>query len=134
MTIVRTPATRAGMTVISTVDGYGNLPPGTYIDSWDGTNDARDRVPDGRYTARLAVSYLNGDAADSATPGFTVDTVAPSISVAWQRQTASSVPRRVARSSAASSQSGRAAFACCEPGFFSQAVFQKNRHAAWQPP
>lgn len=49
--------------------------------TWDGTDDEKNRVPDGRYTAKLAVSYLNGDNADAATPGFTVDTVAPSISV-----------------------------------------------------
>jgi outer membrane protein OmpA-like peptidoglycan-associated protein/flagellar hook assembly protein FlgD len=49
--------------------------------TWDGATDAKGKAPDGRYAARLSVSYLNGDAADAATPGFTVDTVAPSIAL-----------------------------------------------------
>ncbi len=53
--------------------------PATFV--WDGATDAKARAPDGRYAARLAVSYLNGDAADSATPGILLRTVAPSISV-----------------------------------------------------
>jgi outer membrane protein OmpA-like peptidoglycan-associated protein/flagellar hook assembly protein FlgD len=53
--------------------------PATFV--WDGTSDSKAKVPDGRYSARLAVSYLNGDAADSTTAGFVVDTAAPSIAV-----------------------------------------------------
>jgi outer membrane protein OmpA-like peptidoglycan-associated protein/flagellar hook assembly protein FlgD len=53
--------------------------PATFV--WDGTTDAKAKAPDGRYAARLKVAYLNGDAADSATPGFLIDTVAPSIQV-----------------------------------------------------
>ena len=34
--------------------------PATFV--WDGATDAKARAPDGRYAARLAVSYLNGDA------------------------------------------------------------------------
>jgi flagellar hook assembly protein FlgD/outer membrane protein OmpA-like peptidoglycan-associated protein len=48
---------------------------------WDGWTDAKAKAPDGRYSARLAVSYLNGDHAEASTAGFVVDTVAPSISV-----------------------------------------------------
>ena len=51
--------------------------PATFV--WDGMTDAKARAPDGRYAAKLSVSYLNGDAADSTTSGFTIDTVAPSI-------------------------------------------------------
>jgi outer membrane protein OmpA-like peptidoglycan-associated protein len=53
--------------------------PATFV--WDGASDAKAKVPDGRYAARLAVFYLNGDSKDAATPGFTVDTVAPSVSL-----------------------------------------------------
>ncbi len=67
----------AGSAVRSWKDSKGV--PATF--TWDGTTDAKAKAPDGRYAARLAVSYLNGDAADAATPGFAVDTVAPSISV-----------------------------------------------------
>lgn len=49
--------------------------------TWDGTTDAKAKAPDGRYAAHLAVSYLNGDSADSATPGIVLDTVSPSIQV-----------------------------------------------------
>jgi len=48
---------------------------------WDGATDSKAKAPDGRYAARLSVSYLNGDSADSTTSGFTIDTQAPSISV-----------------------------------------------------
>jgi outer membrane protein OmpA-like peptidoglycan-associated protein/flagellar hook assembly protein FlgD len=48
---------------------------------WDGTGDNKAKAPDGRYAARLSVSYLNGDSADAATPGFVIDTVAPSVSL-----------------------------------------------------
>jgi outer membrane protein OmpA-like peptidoglycan-associated protein/flagellar hook assembly protein FlgD len=53
--------------------------PETFI--WDGTTDAKTKAPDGRYAARLAVSYLNGDSADSTVPSIMVRTVAPSIQV-----------------------------------------------------
>jgi outer membrane protein OmpA-like peptidoglycan-associated protein/flagellar hook assembly protein FlgD len=53
--------------------------PATFV--WDGTTDAKIKTPDGRYAARLVVSYLNGDSADAATPGFAIDTVAPTIAV-----------------------------------------------------
>ena len=48
---------------------------------WDGTGDNKAKAPDGRYAARLSVSYLNGDSADAATPGFVIDTVAPSVTL-----------------------------------------------------
>jgi outer membrane protein OmpA-like peptidoglycan-associated protein/flagellar hook assembly protein FlgD len=48
---------------------------------WDGSTDAKAKAPDGRYAAKLAVSYLNGDAADSTTQVFAIDTIAPSINV-----------------------------------------------------
>jgi len=51
---------------------------------WDGKTDAKTRAPDGRYAARLSVSYLNGDAADSETAGILLRTVAPSIKVSAQ--------------------------------------------------
>ena len=53
--------------------------PATFV--WDGRTDAGSRAPDGRYSASLAVSYLNGDAAAAATPGILLRTVAPSITV-----------------------------------------------------
>jgi outer membrane protein OmpA-like peptidoglycan-associated protein/flagellar hook assembly protein FlgD len=53
--------------------------PATFV--WDGATDAKAKAPDGRYSAKLSVSYLNGDAADSTTSGFTIDTQAPSIKV-----------------------------------------------------
>jgi outer membrane protein OmpA-like peptidoglycan-associated protein/flagellar hook assembly protein FlgD len=67
----------AGSAVRSWKDNKGV--PATFV--WDGGTDARIRAPDGRYAARLAVSYLNGDAADSTTPGILLRTVAPSIKV-----------------------------------------------------
>jgi flagellar hook assembly protein FlgD len=48
---------------------------------WDGSGDTGSIVPDGRYAARLTVSYLNGDAADSTVSDLVVDTIAPSIEV-----------------------------------------------------
>jgi flagellar hook assembly protein FlgD/outer membrane protein OmpA-like peptidoglycan-associated protein len=56
-------------------DAHG-VPP-TFV--WDGSTDAGTKAPDGRYAAKLSVSYLNGDAADSTSSGFTIDTVAPSV-------------------------------------------------------
>lgn len=53
--------------------------PATFV--WNGDTDAKSKAPDGRYAARLAVSYLNGDSADSTTPGFAIDTAAPSLQV-----------------------------------------------------
>ena len=54
----------------------------TYV--WDGTTDASRpaagiRVPDGRYLARLIVSYQNGDTAETETAPFVVDTIAPTV-------------------------------------------------------
>lgn len=53
--------------------------PASFI--WDGSTDAKGKAPDGRYAAKLTVAYLNGDAADSTTSPFVVDTVAPSITL-----------------------------------------------------
>jgi flagellar hook assembly protein FlgD/outer membrane protein OmpA-like peptidoglycan-associated protein len=62
--------------VVRTWKGNKGAPP-AFV--WDGTTDAKTKAPDGRYAARLTVSYLNGDSADSSTAAFVVDTVAPSI-------------------------------------------------------
>ncbi len=70
-------APAAGQAVRTWKDNKGV--PASFI--WDGATDAKGKAPDGRYAARLAVSYLNGDSADSATPGFSIDTVPPSIEV-----------------------------------------------------
>jgi outer membrane protein OmpA-like peptidoglycan-associated protein/flagellar hook assembly protein FlgD len=71
------PGLAAGSAVRGWKDSKGV--PETFI--WDGTTDAKAKAPDGRYAARLIVSYLNGDSADSATSGITLDTTAPSIQV-----------------------------------------------------
>ncbi|HET7839836.1 MAG TPA: FlgD immunoglobulin-like domain containing protein, partial [Rectinemataceae bacterium] len=49
--------------------------------SWDGSNDAKGKAPDGRYTAKLSVSYLNGDSAEAQAGPFLLDSVPPSIKV-----------------------------------------------------
>jgi outer membrane protein OmpA-like peptidoglycan-associated protein/flagellar hook assembly protein FlgD len=75
--VVDAPGLAAGSAVRSWKDARG-VPPSF---TWDGTSDAKAKVPDGRYSARLAVSYLNGDSADAATSAFVVDTAAPSVQV-----------------------------------------------------
>jgi outer membrane protein OmpA-like peptidoglycan-associated protein/flagellar hook assembly protein FlgD len=69
------PTVAAGSAVRTWKDRRGV--PDTFI--WDGKTDAKTRAPDGRYTAHLTVSYLNGDSADSETSGILLRTVAPSI-------------------------------------------------------
>ncbi len=50
--------------------------------AWDGMDDSRLKVPDGRYTAELEILFRNGDRPVVGTNPFFVDTVAPSIVVA----------------------------------------------------
>jgi outer membrane protein OmpA-like peptidoglycan-associated protein/flagellar hook assembly protein FlgD len=75
---------------ISSLDsGAGSAPVKSWKDSkgvppsfvWDGMTDAKGRAPDGRYAARLSVSFLNGDSAEATTPAIVLDTTAPSIAV-----------------------------------------------------
>jgi outer membrane protein OmpA-like peptidoglycan-associated protein/flagellar hook assembly protein FlgD len=91
LTIVPLSVTTSGGSTATSpaVSAGANAPVRTWKDSrgvpatfvWDGMTDDKARAPDGRYAAKLAVSYLNGDAADSTTSGFTIDTVAPAIRV-----------------------------------------------------
>jgi outer membrane protein OmpA-like peptidoglycan-associated protein/flagellar hook assembly protein FlgD len=48
--------------------------------SWDGMTAAGARAADGRYVARIKVSYQNGDMAEATSSIFVVDTVAPTVS------------------------------------------------------
>ncbi len=48
--------------------------------TWDGLDGAGIKVPDGRYLARLKVSYQNGDEVEAQTPALVLDSIAPSIS------------------------------------------------------
>ena len=64
--------------VVRTWKGTSGVPP-SFI--WDGTREDRSKVPDGRYAARLAVSYQNRDSVSAASSAFLLDTVAPSVSV-----------------------------------------------------
>jgi len=77
---------------IAAVEAAG-LEPGTVVRSWkgstgvpatftwDGTTDAKAKAPDGRYAARLSVSYQNRDTASAQSPVFLLDSVAPSVTV-----------------------------------------------------
>ncbi|MDP3177120.1 MAG: FlgD immunoglobulin-like domain containing protein, partial [Spirochaetaceae bacterium] len=49
---------------------------------WDGVSSSGGRAPEGRYAARLAVSYLNGDSADATSSAFVLDTIAPQATIA----------------------------------------------------
>ena len=49
--------------------------------TWNGMNDAKAKTPDGSYTAKLSVAYLNGDTAEAQAGPFLLDSVAPSIKV-----------------------------------------------------
>ncbi len=77
VTALDAPGIAPGAAVKTWKDNKGV--PDSFI--WDGTGDNKAKAPDGRYAARLTVSYLNGDTADAATPGFVIDTVAPSATV-----------------------------------------------------
>lgn len=65
-------------TVVRTWKGQSGVP-ASFV--WDGANDVKSAAPDGRYAARLAVSYQNGDSASAASSAFVLDRIAPSISV-----------------------------------------------------
>ncbi len=49
---------------------------------WDGSGASGTQQPDGTYTAELEVLYQNGNLAGAKTASFTLDRIAPSVSVA----------------------------------------------------
>ncbi|MDR1933049.1 MAG: gliding motility-associated C-terminal domain-containing protein [Spirochaetales bacterium] len=49
---------------------------------WDGTNQAKQALPDGNYFADIAVYYQNGNASVSKTGVFEIDTKAPQVQLA----------------------------------------------------
>ncbi len=67
--------------VVRTFQGKKNLPD-TF--RWDGTDSKGNKVPDGRFSARLSLIYDKGDKPEAVSQPFTVDTVFPKITLSPQ--------------------------------------------------
>lgn len=65
--------------VVRTISGEGDVPPAF---TWDGTDNAGERCPDGVYTAGIRTVAGSGTETYVESPSFTIDTVPPRVSVA----------------------------------------------------